>query len=54
LLGPVLLVLVGVASPLHGPAALQLVLSLLGGLAAWHLVHVWRRTQAANSPLSVT
>jgi hypothetical protein len=54
LLGPVLLVLVGVASPLYGPAALQLALSLLGGLATWHLVHVWRRTQAANSPLSVT
>ena len=54
LLGPVLLVLVGVASPLHGPAALQSALSLLGGLVAWHLVHVWRRMQAASNALSVT
>jgi hypothetical protein len=42
-LGPLLLVAVGVASPLQGPWAMQSALALLGVLAAGQLVFLWSR-----------
>ncbi|WP_146187790.1 hypothetical protein [Limnohabitans sp. T6-5] len=44
LMGPVLLVGVGLASPLQGPVAVQLALAVLGALAAWQASALWWRT----------
>lgn len=54
LLGPVLLIWVGVASPLQGPWAMQSALALLGGLAVWQMAVLWWRAHAANATLSAT
>ncbi|PUE35077.1 hypothetical protein B9Z52_04235 [Limnohabitans sp. Jir72] len=44
LMGPVLLVGVGMASPWHGPLAVQSALAVLGALAAWQAAALWWRT----------
>ncbi|WP_310611231.1 hypothetical protein [Limnohabitans sp.] len=55
LLGPVLLVWMGMASPLHGPWAMHAALALLGVLAAGQLVVLWwRKQQGMHSPVTVT
>ncbi|CAN1563199.1 hypothetical protein MCEMAEM4_02786 [Burkholderiaceae bacterium] len=53
LLGPVLLMWVGVMSPLQGPWAMQSALALLGVLAAGQLVFLWWRKQGLHPHLSV-
>jgi len=53
LLGPFLLLWVGLVSPIHGPWAMYSALALLGALAAGHLVVLWWRKQAMHSPLTV-
>lgn len=45
-LGPGLLLWVGLASPLHGPLALQVAMALLGALAAWQVARRWWRKPA--------
>lgn len=54
LLGPVLLLGLGVASPLQGPWAMQSALALLGGLAAWQVAVLAWRGHAASPPFSAT
>lgn len=54
LLGPALLLWVGMASPVHGPWAMRAALALLAVLAAGQLVVLWWRKQAMHSPLTVT
>jgi hypothetical protein len=49
-LGPLLLVAVGVASPVQGPWAMQSALALLGVLAAGQLVFLWWRKQGLHLP----
>jgi hypothetical protein len=49
LMGPVLLVGVGVTSPLHGPVVVQSALALLGALAAWQVMVLCWRTQVPAS-----
>jgi hypothetical protein len=53
LLGPVLLVWVGLLSPTQGPWAIHSALALLGGLALLQLLHLWWRQQLLNMPLSI-
>jgi hypothetical protein len=52
LMGPVLLVGVGLTSPLHGPVAVQSALALLGALAAWQLTVLWWRSKAPASAMA--
>jgi len=49
-LGPLLLLAVGAASPLQGPWAMQSALALLGVLAAGQLVFLWWRKQGLHLP----
>ena len=53
-LGPLLLVWVGSASPVQGPWAMQSALALLGLLAAGQLVLLWSRKQGLHLPFSAT
>lgn len=54
LLGPLLLVAVGAASPLQGPWAMQSAMALLGVLAAGQLVVLCLRKQGLHLPFSAT
>lgn len=53
-LGPLLLVAVGAASPQQGPWAMQSALALLGVLAAGQLVFLWSRKQGLHLLSSAT
>ena len=54
LLGPVLLLWVGMVGPAHGPWALQIALAVLGVLAAGQLVVFGWRKQGMHSTLTAT
>ncbi len=53
LMGPVLLVGVGMGSPLQGPMAVQSALGVLGALAAWQAAVLWWRMHAPKTALLI-
>lgn len=54
LLGPVLLLCLGVASPVHGPWAMDAALAVLALLATGKLGVLWWRKQVMHTPLTVS
>jgi hypothetical protein len=52
-LGPVLLICVGILSPLQGPLAIQTALALVGVLALIQLLHLWWGKQFVHAHLSI-